>query len=383
MMLMNDYITFEEAMEVLSAPRSTLYRWLREGRVPGHKIGRQWRFLRSELEAVLHEPNGQAEGALIQLTEVLCARGGNMESDVTKTPSMILESLVWDAVDHGAQAIHLTSLGDGHEILYRTEKGLEPLIQLPNAAFDALDDVWSTTSPSLGDPNRRRVLMTRSKDEEVERVHVKYQRIETLTGPRITLRLIKENRVSIDFDRIAPKPKEAAMLKRWTGKPHGLVLISGRSGSGKTTTAYVCLNALAAEQHKVIFTIEDEVGSYLRGVNQVEVNLDDERSYRDAFSAIFASDLDVLFISSTFAQRHRSTLWGTALSAAESGHLVFVQMEADSAADALEKFQSAVDRSVDEHLVGAVWQELTAKQGGGREATYDFLPGKLDATQSV
>ena len=49
-MNMNDYMTFEEAAAFLSTPHSTLYRWLREERVPGHKLGRQWRFLRSELE---------------------------------------------------------------------------------------------------------------------------------------------------------------------------------------------------------------------------------------------------------------------------------------------------------------------------------------------
>jgi len=218
--------------------------------------------------------------------------------------------------------------------------------------------------------------LSRGEAEDAERVHVKIQRLETLGGPRITLRLIKESRVPIDFERIADA-EDAATLKRWTEKPHGLVLISGRSGSGKTTTAYVCLNALAAAGDKVIFTIEQEVGSYLSGVNQVEVNLDDEAAYREAFSAIFASDLDVLFIASTFAQRHRSTLWGTALSAAESGHLVFVQLEADSAEDALEKFQSAVDRPIAQHVVGSVWQELRAKKTGGREAVYDVVTGLL------
>ena len=47
---MNDYMTLDEAVEFLSTPRSTMYRWLREGKVPGHKLGRQWRFLRTELE---------------------------------------------------------------------------------------------------------------------------------------------------------------------------------------------------------------------------------------------------------------------------------------------------------------------------------------------
>ena len=70
---MSDYITFEEAAEYLHTPHSTLYRWLREGKVPGHKLGRQWRFLRSELEVFRASGNRQSEerAALHRLAEHL------------------------------------------------------------------------------------------------------------------------------------------------------------------------------------------------------------------------------------------------------------------------------------------------------------------------
>jgi len=330
------------------------------------------------LESVLNADIPQQIASLSDLAALLKTRGPTMITPNQDSPLGLAQKLIWDAVDHGAQVIHLSPSEAGHEITYRSSGGLEPIIHLPNDGFDALDEAWKLASTQVSDVNRRRIFMTRGEAEGRERVHVKYQKVETLRGPRITLGLIKESVVPIDLARIAPDEADAATLERWSGRSHGLVLLAGRSGSGKTTTAYVCLKKLAAAGDKVIFTIEEEVGEYLHGVNQVEVNLDDERAYRDAFSAIFASDLDVLFISSTFAQRHRSTLWGTALSAAESGHLVFVQMEADSAKDALTKFQAAVDRPVDEHLVGAVWQELIAKETGGRKAAYDFLPGRLD-----
>ncbi|MEZ4458981.1 MAG: ATPase, T2SS/T4P/T4SS family [bacterium] len=377
---MSDYLTFEQASEFLKTPASTLYRWVREGTVPGHKFGRQWRFRRDELEAALLG-NVASDPAPIQpLAEFLRARGGTMQIEQWQTPSGIAEGLIWDAVDHGAQVIHLSPSGDGHELKYRGEAGLEPLLHLPRETFDALDDAWTTVSREVQGPNRRRIYVARGEGDDTQRVQVKYQRIETLSGPRITLRLIQESNFPPSFARIAPDGTDAATLERWASKPHGLVLVAGRSGSGKTTTAYVCLNHLAASGENVVFTIEEEVGMYLHGVNQVEVNLDDERAYREAFSSIFASDLDVLFIASTFAQRHRSTLWGTALSAAESGHLVFVQMEADSAEDALQKFRAAVDRPFDDHLVGAVWQELLPNDSGnGRHARYEFVRGPLDA----
>jgi general secretion pathway protein E/type IV pilus assembly protein PilB len=379
-MTMSDHMTFEQASEFLNTSRSTLYRWVREGRVPGHKIGRQWRFRREELEAVLLGDSNDASTTLAKLAELLRQRRKEMNIMNWEAPGSVAENLIWDAVDSGAFVIHLTPMGDGHDVKYRGSEGLEQLVRLPTDAFEALDQAWTATSRQVQSADRRRMYVTRDVDGEDERVQVKYQRLETLSGPRITLRLLQESRFPADFDVIAGVPEDAATLRRWASKPHGLVLVTGRSGSGKTTTAYVCLNHVAAGGDNVVFTIEEEVGMYLHGVNQVEVNLDDERAYRDAFSAIFASDLDVLFIASTVAQRHRPTLWGTALSAAESGHLVFVQMEADSADDALKKFRDAVDRPFDDHLVGAVWQELHQREEGpGRRAEYDFVRGPLDS----
>ena len=73
--------------------------------------------------------------------------------------------------------------------------------------------------------------------------------------------------------------------------------------------------------------MEDSVEFALERVNQVSVDLSNESDYRRKFVDIMNSDLDVLFISSNFAQRHRSLLWNSALSAAESGHLVLVQQK--------------------------------------------------------
>ena len=73
---MIDYLTFDEAAEYLNTPRSTLYRWLREGKAPGHKLGRQWRFLRSDLERFIRSSAEEAEerDELAALVDVLNAR---------------------------------------------------------------------------------------------------------------------------------------------------------------------------------------------------------------------------------------------------------------------------------------------------------------------
>ncbi len=373
-MLMSDYLTLHEAAEFLSTPRSTLYRWLREEKVPAHKLGRQWRFLRDELEAFrAGGPRDDSRAALAPLRDHL-ATYLTQEIAMSAAPADLARHLVWEAVDRGASAMHLAPKSGAHELRYRTPAGLEHVLSLEQDTFDALDTEWTRASRAIRSDARRRFFLERG--DPAEHLQVRYRRLDTLAGPRLTLRLLRAAHQGASLDRIA-STDIAATLRGWCSASHGLVLVSGRSGSGKTTTAYSCLSELAASDTRAIFTIEESIGHYLPGVDQVEVDLHDEAALRDTFNAVFDSDPDVLFLSSAIAQPHQHVLCGMALSAAESGHLVFVQMEADSADDAIRRFSAAAGRAVDRYLVGAVWQELIPKPEGGRVARYELQRGSL------
>ncbi|MBA2662797.1 MAG: Flp pilus assembly complex ATPase component TadA [Bradymonadaceae bacterium] len=379
-------MTFQEASEFLNTPHSTLYRWLREGHVPAHKLGRQWRFLRQELEEFRAQgPTNKAAADLKALAELLRTR--NLEESemdhLSTSPAQLATNLIWDALDHGASVIHFQPVVAGHEIRYRTRDGLERLTELSPSAFESLDRQWQERSQALRSPSSRRLILERELEadepsEACHRVHVRYQKLETTAGDRLTLRLRPESRFAVDLAAITRDEGELETLRRWAHAPKGLVIFAGKSGSGKTTTAYASLMETAQSGERVVFSIEDQTAFLLEGVNQIEIDLDDARQYRETFNAIFESDLDVLFISSTFAQRHLELLWGTALNTAESGHLVFLQVEADSAADALARVQAAVSRPIADQVVGICWQELRNDEAGKRYAAYEFLESGRD-----
>jgi excisionase family DNA binding protein len=365
---MSDYLTLDEASEFLSTPRSTLYRWLREDKLPGHKLGRRWRFLRSELEEI-RRGGAAAPTGLDALAKVLSARRGH---PVPPTPASVAEHLLWDGADSGATAVHLIPTGTDYAVRYRTSDGLVPLAPLPAAAFDALDREWSRRSRPVRQEAKRRLFLERGEGEQATRLQVRYRRMETFAGARVTLGLLLDDRSRVSIDRIASNPDDAARLRTLCELNQGVVLVSGRSGSGKTTTAYACLVEAARGNDRVLFTLEESIGTFLPGIDQLEVALDDEPAFRAAFEGVMDSDPDVLFVASTLAQPHREALWGLCLSAAEAGHLVFVQLEADSVEDAATRFISALDRPPGDHLAGAVWQELVP-HGQGRRARYEFL----------
>lgn len=380
----DEYMTFEQASTFLNTPRSTLYRWLKEGKVPGHKLGRQWRFLRTELEALRSQPvehtisDDDASGGPLAALEALLMSTTPKEAREMMMQLSIQENLMWHAYDQGATALHVQPQPDGQwAMTQRNAAGLEEITTLSAEAFEALIDAIEADIP----PEFRGAVgvrgawkMTRGEDHLL----VQHQQLTTALGPYWTFRLIRTHRTTHPLEEVVEHPQDLEALTRFIQATHGLVLIAGPSGSGKTTTAYGCLQALANRGDRVIFTLEPSTEFLIPGVNQVEVDLNDDRAYRQAFSQVMHSDPDVLFLSSTYAPRHRNLIYTTALNAAESGHLVFVQLEADGAEDALARFQSHVERPVDDWVVGVVWQELVRQAGQSTRARYDILPGPLD-----
>ncbi|MEE2779367.1 MAG: ATPase, T2SS/T4P/T4SS family [Myxococcota bacterium] len=294
----------------------------------------------------------------------------------------LADALIWDAVDHDVSVIHLQPDEGGYAIRYRAEGELDILLQLSSIAFSALDRQLTSRSTPVRTENKRRLFLDRKTSAGVESLQVRYQKLETFSGERLTLNIIPQSRMPRSVDDITDSPEEAATLRRWSQAPKGLVLVSGRSGSGKTTTSFVCLEEVARPRDRVIFTIEESVEFLLPNVEQVEVDLNDTRACRDAFDAVFASDLDVLFVTSSLSSDHQKSLCRHALSAAESGHLVFVQLDAVSPEDARQIFETAVERDIEDQLVGITWQELSRDaETGRRSAHYEFVPGPLGVEQ--
>jgi type II secretory ATPase GspE/PulE/Tfp pilus assembly ATPase PilB-like protein len=172
------------------------------------------------------------------------------------------------------------------------------------------------------------------------------------------------------IDQITRCPDAAATLLRWSKAAQGLVLVSGPDGSGKTTTAYSCIAQVATAASARIRTVEDQLTHDLDGVDQRQIETE---TGAETLAALSDPEVDVLFVNGTPA------LWAPALDAAESGRLVFVQVEADSAGEALATFQQTTQRQVDATLVGVVWQQLNIDpETGRRHALYRFLSGALD-----
>ena len=124
-------------------------------------------------------------------------------------PQVITERLIWDAVDTQASAIHLSPNQDHYEVIYRTPAGLQTLETIPHQAFTILDDHWRSMSRSVRREGKRLMYVERAHESTPERLQVRYQKLDTFTGERLTLRLVHERSIATSIDRITERPEHA------------------------------------------------------------------------------------------------------------------------------------------------------------------------------
>jgi excisionase family DNA binding protein len=357
-----DYLDFDEAVAYLKTTSSTLYKWLQAGKIPGHKLGRQWRFLKEELE--LHvsgkAPKIQLQKEVLQFAEFLEKRAQkNSKEGMMNLLSDLSEKLIWDAYDHGVREVHLAPLKGKYEVSYRKwREGCEAQTNIEESLLKILDDSWIEQSASLKTEDTRRLYLHRSEEEVLQ---VRYQKVETISGPHITLMLLQPAKDILSFEEIGLDQTQSKSLASWSQKSSGLILVNGLPGSGKTTTVYSLLNEMK-KTGKVIFSLEAPANLVVDGVNQVEYSARSKEDFEKHFTAICSTNPDVIALGLGSSNKIMDqAIFQAAHHAASTGILVVLQTMAASNKEAIERFETISGDAVKNLLVGSCWQELVRK----------------------
>jgi DNA binding domain, excisionase family len=366
-----DYLDFDEAVAFLKTTPSTLYKWLQAGKIPGHKLGRQWRFLRDELE--LHvsgkAPKIQLQKEVLQFAEFLERRTKHNTKEGKVDQDNLSEKLIWDAFDQGIREIHVSPMSGQYQISYRTFKAnkCEVQTQISESLLNMLDHSWKEQSASLNSEQSRRMYLQRSEDESLQ---VRYQKISTISGNHITLMLMQPKEDIMTLPKIGFSEGEIQKIQGWLNAPKGLIVVSGPAGSGKTTTVYSLLNELK-QQQKIIFTLESPAMLVIDGVNQVEHAPRNKEQFEQNLMAISGANPDVLALGlgSTFGLEDE--IYKAAFALAKDGAQVIVQVDAESTHEAIAKIESSLGMKLGGLLIGALSQKLV-RAGTGFKAQYEF-----------
>jgi type II secretory ATPase GspE/PulE/Tfp pilus assembly ATPase PilB-like protein len=166
------------------------------------------------------------------------------------------------------------------------------------------------------------------------RVDIRVSTVPTIHGESIVMRLLDRSSMFLPFDRLGIAQGPAAAFESLVRRPHGMVLVTGPTGAGKTTTLYAALDKINAPEQKII-TIEDPVEYQLKGVNQIPVRPAIGLTFASGLRHIVRQDPDVILVGEI---RDRETA-EIAIQAALTGHLVLSTLHTNDAAGAVTRLQ--------------------------------------------
>ena len=181
---------------------------------------------------------------------------------------------------------------------------------------------------------------------------------EIVYGESVVMRILDKSALRLDFDSLGMSKDLQEQLDKLIGKPHGLVLVTGPTGSGKTTTLYAALSKLYDPSKKII-TIEDPVEYELTGINQIPVNPKRGLTFAIGLRHILRQDPDIVFVGEI---RDAETA-EIAIRSALTGHLIFSTLHTN---DAVSSIGRLIDMGAEPYLAASVLEGAMAQRLGRR-----------------
>ncbi len=209
---------------------------------------------------------------------------------------------------------------------------------------------------------------------EGRKVDLRVSTVPTLYGESVVLRILDKSTLPLDLTELGMRDTDVATMDRLLESPHGMILVTGPTGSGKTTTLYAALQKLYTPELKII-TIEDPVEYELAGVNQIPVNPKRGLTFATGLRSILRQDPDVIMVGEI---RDGETA-EIAVRSALTGHLVFSTIHTNDAISAVTRL---IDMGVEPFLVSSVLEGVLAQRLGRRICQVCRMPVPLsDATR--
>ena len=279
------------------------------------------------------------------------------DSDASPVVSLVNRILV-QAMEAESSDIHVEPEEDGLRIRFRQDGVLHPVEQLPRSLAPAITsrlkimaelDIAERRMPQDG--RIRRLFRGRTIELRVSTLPGRW-------GEKVVLRLLDSGSTRLGLDRLITEPASLKSVRSMGSRPFGMVLVTGPTGSGKSTTLY----SLLSERNQPginISTVEDPIEYVLRGITQTQVNRDKGYDFSTALRAFMRQDPDVLLVGET---RDGETA-RTAIEAALTGHLVLTTLHCNDAPSAIARLNDmgVEPFMVSASLIGIVSQRLLRK----------------------
>ncbi len=265
--------------------------------------------------------------------------------DIDNSPIVLLvKQIIEGGVRQRASDIHIEALETGVRVRYRIDGALKQVMSYDLSILSGITarikiiggmDIAEKRKPQDG----RITIMVDRKEFDV-RVSI----LPTVFGEKTVMRLTSKDGLTKPKSGLGFDEEQLKVFDGILSNPHGIILVTGPTGSGKSTTLYTSLSELNKEDVNII-TVEDPVEANINGINQVQVNVKAEMTFAAALRSILRQDPDIIMIGEI---RDGETA-NIAVQAAITGHLVVSTLHTNSAASTITRL---VDMGIEDYIVG-------------------------------
>ncbi len=328
---------------------------------------------RAEIKAAIekHYANAEEEGALPteekELPEIefftTSSRESNQEAlrefqaDLRKqtTPAVrLVSAIISAAATKNASDVHIDPQGTRTVVRIRVDGILRDLMEVPSRLQESLIsrikiiadmDIAERRAPQDG-----RLLARVGRDQ----IDLRVSTLPTHYGEKVVIRLLDARSALVHFIDLGLSQEDSDLLAQMLAEPQGMLLVTGPTGSGKTTTLYAALNRLRSRTLNII-TVEDPIEYVLEGINQVQVKYKLGRAFADCLRSILRQDPNVIMLG----EIRDSETAEIALTAAQTGHLVLSTLHTNDSVSAITRL---IDLNVPPFLVSSSVSGIIAQR---------------------
>ena len=258
------------------------------------------------------------------------------------------------ALDARASDIHIEPFEDNLKVRYRIDGVLHDAESPPaRSAAAAISRIKIMAKMNIAErrlPQDGRIQLR----VQGKLIDFRVSTVPTLHGESLVLRILDKERINLDLDNLGFDKDAAEQFEQIIHLPHGIILVTGPTGSGKTTTLYAALQKLNTPEKKIL-TVEDPVEYQLEGINQIQVKPQIGLNFSDALRSIVRQDPDIIMIGE---MRDLETA-RIAVQSALTGHLVFSTLHTNDAGGSITRL---LDMGVEDYLLTSTLNGILAQR---------------------
>ncbi len=277
--------------------------------------------------------------------------GGNNEMSLAVG---IVDNILMTALDTGTSDIHLQPERDQLAIRYRQDGVLHDNGQLPPEQASNVIARLKLAAGMRIDENREPQDGRIDMEYNGRRLSARASCVPSLNGEKFVMRLLDPQAMKVDLEKLGMPEDVLVKWNRAIGAPYGLILVTGPTGSGKTSTLYASLNKLDSKTRNIV-TVEDPIEYQLNGIAQVQVNRKAGLTFANALRAFLRQDPDIIMVGE---MRDLETA-EIAIEASLTGHLVLSTLHTNDAPSATLRM---IDMGVEPYLISATVVGILAQR---------------------